>query len=404
MHVLIITHVDFYSIYGAATSLRHHVQLIRERSTSSPVKITIVNRVGFKKALGYTVKGNGTGRINRDPNFRIIDLWSLPFENNYDGHPEETGSGGPMASIKKSLQSVLYKRSLKKITKLIRQENVSVVHLNASVLASVGRDIRTSLVTACPMIVMHIRDFIKKNITQKQVRDFDIIDRFICIDKASYDRLLEVTGKKIGERAIVLQNLFIKNPIEQLTPVAQLQKSRASRKYVIVGRISALKGVVFVIDAFLEAAIDDSMLFVVGNGDGAYYHEVLAKCEAHPQKLTYIPEFANLSESDLYYKADFLVRGDESFRTGRTVYEALAYDTRIILPGDIAELNNDVDLFPFRNSVFLYNASDLDALVQTFRDTALLPVVKTSASKNFFKEKADLYYQQISAMYNAGTP
>lgn len=401
MHILVITHVDFYSIYGAATSLRHHVQLIQERTDSNAIKITVVNRVSFTKYLKSFIKGNSTNLKNKKSNFKIIDLWSLPFENNYDGHPEDTGKKGAVIKIKKSIQFLLYTASLQKIVKLIRKENITVLHLNASVLAPVGRDIRQSLGSDCPLIVMHIRDFVKKSINFNQIQDIDNADRFICIDKSSYNRLIEVASERIRQKAIILQNLFIRNKLEKLAHITKLNKPGSVIQYVIVGRISELKGVMFVLNAFLKADVVNSMLYIVGNGEGEYFEKVLAKCKEYPKKITHLPEFANLSESDLYYKADFLVRGDETFRTGRTVYEALTYNTRIVLPGNFEDLNEDEDLKPFKDKIFLYKASDEAALINIFRDTGSIRLEKTSAPDPIFERKSDLYYTEVIKIYHS---
>lgn len=400
MRVLIITHIDFYSTYGAATSLRHHVELIYSDNSSENSEIIIINRVSFLKIIKGLWKGNQR-KIN--DRITLIDFWSLPFEFNYDGSPEinpEARTAGLISKFKKVLTSVLYKNALSRIFSIIKTFGISVVHLNASVLAQVATDIKSHFGKDSPLIVMHIRDFLKTDLNRTNLINLSNVDRFICIDKATQDRLIE-SVKEFGlSKHYVLQNIFRKTEVQAVRQIKELTSIKAQNKFVIIGRISPLKGVLFVIDSFIKANLPNSILLVVGDGDGEYFAEFLKVCKQHPNTVKYLGEIPHLSETNLYYDTDFLIRGDESFRTGRTVYEALIHGNQVILPGHEIEIEADSDLLPFKDEVLLYQPNSTSSLIESLRCCFKGRISQSSEDiSSLFEEKRKDYLASILSIY-----
>jgi glycosyltransferase involved in cell wall biosynthesis len=395
MQILIINHIEFDSTYGAATSLRKHIQLLNNREKQNIYYFTIINRVPLKKIFTGILKKR---KLEKIYNVKIKNYWSLPFDENFDG--SENILIPNLFSIKIIFKKLLYNLFINNTCKLIKKKNISTIHLNSSVLIKIPNDISSKLKSEPPSFILHIRDFLKNNLNQSQKESFNIIKKYVCIDLSTENRLLEVLGQEEKHKTIIIQNLFLKKADQVLHKIDLPIKFKNTIKYLIVGRVSKLKGVQFVLNSFLKSKILNSVLIIVGNGDGDYYKEVINTCINNKENVILLDEVDNLSDSDLYLNSDYLIRGDESFRTGRTVYEALSYKTKIILPGLASDVNSDTDLKSFTKDILLYNPTSEESLIEIFKRTAEEFPLFLSESDNIFNSKAEEYITKFSTLYN----
>ena len=397
MHILILNHIEFDSTYGAATSLRKHIELFKKKDINNNYNFTIINRVPFIKLFtSRTIRKN----LEQIYNVKLINYWGLPFEENFDAGEGQIFKNNIIRFIRTILAKLMYQLFLINTCNFIIKKNISIVHLNSSVLISIPNDIKNILNDKSPYFILHVRDFIKKELVINQIESFKVIDKYVCIDLSTYNRLTNVLGQKEKNKSLIIQNLFTKIEEIKLFKIDIPINFKNSIKYIIVGRITNLKGVKFVLNSFLKSGIKNSVLIIVGKGDGDYFRDVYNICLNNKKNVLLLNEVGNLSESDLYLNSDYLIRGDESFRTGRTVYEALSYKTKIILPGFVSDLNSDLDLKSFSKDILLYNPKSEESLIEIFKRTSEAIPKFLSKSDNIFNSKKEEYFTNFSNLYN----
>jgi glycosyltransferase involved in cell wall biosynthesis len=399
--LLIINHVDYYSTYGAATSMRMHVNLLLS-SNSGISNIYIINRVSFLKYLF----GFFSNTKAHNQKVVLMNLWAIPFDNNYDGSSDISDKlffNKISLFFRKIIYSILFWNSKRVIYNLIKKNNVDIVHLNSSVLVDLAECLRKKKsLNDRLIIIMHIRDFVSEKMSLEKVKKFNYVDTFICIDSATKNRFLyALKSLNIREEKIfVLQNLFEKSSSnKRLFFHESLFTDKI--KFAIVGRVSELKGVLFVINSFISAGLKNAILYIIGSGEGEYFSEVIAKCRIYPNILVYHQGIKNISESTFYSDIDVIVRGDESFRTGRTVYEAIINGSKVIMPGVVDDLLNDIDLYHFKNEILLYNQNSQESLVDIFRriEKSSLYLKKSDYSYIFKKNRIN-YLNTLMEIYS----
>jgi hypothetical protein len=87
-------------------------------------------------------------------------------------------------------------------------------------------------------------------------------------------------------------------------------------------------------------------------------------------RVFYLGEVPNLVSTGFFKSIDYLVRADSTFRTGRTVYEALFAGKAVILPGNQSDLEDDKNLAEFCGRVFFYDPLSADGLIESFKQLA----------------------------------
>jgi hypothetical protein len=396
MIILIINHIEFDSTYGAATSLRKHLELFKEKDIDNKFNFIVLNRVPFKELFFNNKK---IQNLEKKYNIEIKNFWGLPFEGNFDGADIDVKRKNFLKLIKNVIIKIFYKYSLIKIIKIIQQKEISIVHFNSSVLIKIANDIKSILTINSPYFILHVRDFLRNDLNKKQIESFNIINKFVCIDLSTQIKLFEVLGKNYFNKSVVLQNLFLRPDNKVVNRVYIPEKFKNSIKYLIVGRISRLKGVKFVLNTFLKSK-NNTVLIIIGDGDGDYYKEVCDISNFNKDKVLLLNEISSLSDTDIYSISDFLIRGDESFRTGRTVYEALSYNTKIILPGNKFDLDSDNDLKYFTNDIILYKPNSETDLLKIFNYTSNQKPIFNSNSDQYFQEKSDEYFFEFINLYS----
>ncbi len=353
--IAVLSHVNFNSIYGAGTSLRNHYDAFRICNDYQFIHIERRKIIPFgKKEKSSELK------LSHYPNVKARFSLPLPFSQNHDGC-SNTISIQVKAAIRFLFDDIGAWKTINRVNKI----KPDAVHINSLVLLPIVRLLRTQKCLMYTPIIAHVRELLKYNLNRHQQNILTHqINHFICIDKAAYNRLIEVVPSIKRSQISIIQNPFIYSN-ENPDPIFLENIPKHFKVFAIVGKVSPDKGVDLVCRAFLSHDFSDAMLIIIGDANDSYGKAIRQMCEAYPNRLRWLGEQSDLVYRGFFNGIDVLVRGDKSFRTGRTVYEALFSGVRVILPGSSTELGNDSILNNFAANVDLYEPNSLESLTTT---------------------------------------
>lgn len=347
MRVLVITHGN-NSIYGAATSLKMLLQNCNWEYDLVYSRF-IKHRTPKEDMRKYT--GN-----------TVNQLWDffLPYAE--------------WAVVKefrpyKLLRSLLLKPLIFidgfRLKKIIKEGNYDYILLNSLVLFP--------LIDKHHQYVLYVREAnITKGVLQKIiVQRLNKAHKLIIIDPA-----LIPTLPGIKSRFQVINNPF------DMTEMSCYNLEDAQNRYpeidcnkvvvMIAGILSPVKGVDFVIDAFNCIKRNDLQLVIVGKGINQRYIDYCKKIADHNEKILFLGEQKDMKP--LYMVTDYLIRAEEMFLTGRTVYEALYSGCNVLLQyKEKSDVNYMQEYKRFEDRIVLYKAREKDDLCQKLE---LLPSEK----------------------------
>ena len=394
LKVLSISHVPLESNYGAGTSLRLHWRALLPQISAGLIEPHLITPIGLREAMG----GKNISKSIGGKPFISHRNFFLPFELNY-----ERENPTYVKEFRSKMLSVIYKAIFKiyagRFIEIIDLGKFDVVHLNSVVLAPVATTIKNRLGVRSPYIILHVREFLDNKISKKQISDICAADNFICIDVAAQKRLVTTAGDTLIKRCSVINNPFF-SPENIFHSDVFGDDKNGIKRFAIAGCVTSDKGVLRVCEAFLEAEIPDAILYIVGAGAGPYYEKVKSLVLGSNEKCRLLGELDQLSERGFFNSIDVLIRGDKSFRTGRTVYEALYAGASVVFPGVYTDLESDNELHRFKDKIYLFepNSSQklIDALVKASR--SIIPSERTLRPHldNFMQ-----YRERVSQIYFA---
>lgn len=376
--MIYISHVNPSSVYGAATSLNIHLQSLSIKYDHA----TLFYRVGLLEFINLSITSSF---IKSNKKISYIPFISS-LDRNYD-YALPTGFKLVRFKISDLINSFFNYFSFFIIMSYIRNNDIKCVHFNSHVLLSLSYKISSN-----PNIktFMHIRDFLKENITYFDVYKFSKLGRLIFIDEAVKKNFFNIVSSYPLKNTDIIQNPFVMPSLSEATP---FEFSADTNKVVFayVGSFITDKGALKILKSFLSSNVDSSLI-LVGNGDD--FDEILNLSKFNSNIFVY-KDFDSLSKSDFYYKIDYLIRGDNTFRTGRTVYEALFVGAYVILPGDTSKVT-DLDLMRFSSQIYYYRPSAFDALANLIKSLSVTKPVKTKP----LLSNIDDYVSNMSSIYN----
>ena len=365
MNIQILSHVPFDSIYGAGSSLRNHYiamepyrDFIFRHISRTPSKSFLRRPLSIDK------------RCNIVSNFNS----SLPIDFNWDG-----ANAMKFKGLRKFVAGGLFWAHKGRTLESIKSGNPDLIHINSLALVPVLK----SIVEVMPQvkIVAHVRELLSFGLSSNQISDLDLVDGFISIDKAAQDRLIKVAPFVSKKISAIIQNPF--RPVNNIfKPNCDSTVFHNKIKIGMAGQISEDKGVLFVMESLLASNCRGFHLILAGESKGEYGRKVLALCSTHAEYFTYIGEIPNLNESGFYNFIDIVARGDDSFRTGRTVFEALFSGKCCILPGTQEDVKLDQNLARFFDKLYTFNPNNVSSLAETFKriynnfPTIISPIVE----------------------------
>ncbi len=353
--ILILSHVEYQNTYGAATSLRNHVEILKKSKYGK--HISVISNKYPKFFLQSMLRTNSFSGKNE-----------LPMPLNKVTDYCEGGSHIPSlrSIIKWTLYAPLYAYSFIYIVRKISSNNVDILHLNSPVLIGLGFTLKMIVLIFGKKlsIVVHMRDFLRHDASFLQKYMFRYIDRFICIDESVKSNMLKVINVKEND-VYVITNPFSSLGANAEIKIIDFDFQLDVEYFAIVGNIHKDKGVEFVIDSFLACSFSKKKLLVVGNGEGDYFNMITEKIN-QSDSIHYLGEINSLANTNFYRDIDCIVRGDLSFRTGRTVYEALYNNCVVFLPKDPNSNEKDTELDKFSSHTYYYKPRDAGLLKDLF--------------------------------------
>ena len=392
LKILMISHIPIDSIYGSGSSLRLHLESLEQTGQYEFTLICpkpIVN--------GESTKMTEIEIMKTWPSIKNVKQIILPYRFNYDGVSHSIDN-----KIRTRAHMFLGFMVWRKLIKSIKHHPPDIIYLSSLVLAPLALWFKQHDATRSIPILGHVRELLRKPLSTYDVLAIEASDMFICIDQSTKNRLLDVMNGRIEEdRITIIQNPFSVSSVEpdpSLFTDIDLNKTLI---FAIAGLVSKDKGVKMVCEAFLKSNLSDSILLVVGKGEGTYGKEVKDFCLKNNDKLRWLGEQPNLIDRGFFNGIDAIVRGDESFRTGRTVYEALFSGGEVILPGDKSDLALDSALMAFRDRVTLYKPKDSASLISAFKSfMTKFPRKLSSLEVSKPNNNLVIYRQQIEKCYD----
>lgn len=252
---------------------------------------------------------------------------------------------------------------------ILRDGNYDIVHFNSPVLHQM-------VLPGLPAVT-HMRDIILDSTSP-------VIDKLadgagiVFIDAATRQPFAR---RENSMRAITLNNPIDMRDVARAQPLEHPQLTPATTVFSMIGRVSRLKGVALVVEAFRQGAGANDVLLVVGAGSESY----TAHCRAlagNDSRILFWGEERNIER--VYASTDYVVRGDPAPCVGRTIYEGLYSGTHIIMPGP-PEADLIFEAERFGDAIRFYVPGSKDALAKSFAESS----GKKVAARNYRSNISD---------------
>lgn len=352
---LFITHVPLMHLYGAGTSLRLYLKNNQEIEAYIIIQRPINPLKWWKKEVLEKEKEYFQGKVKK------IYRFFLPIDFCYEGSPERL-----VDLIYAFLKNILFHLFKWQINRLCFQEKYDFIYLNSVAL--------NSLINKKYNYLLHVREILYCS-NRKTLSRIRQCKGLIFIDPKTQ----QVFSDKnlIGEDCKVLN---LNNPVD-MTPLKEINieefqdflKNYKLIKYYYnnykifscIGTIIPVKGVDFIINSFLEAKLENSILLVVGNESDKKYSQKCRKLSLGQEIVCFLGEINDINK--IYYLSDFILRGDPDFRIGRTIFEGLYSGCGIILPGSQEDIDGYQEFSPFKEKIYPYKPRDINDMVRVLK-------------------------------------
>lgn len=357
MKIIYISHVPLDSTYGAGTSFRNQINIINKNKNEVD-KILIFYRVSFSQMIKYIYIS-----INY---FYKENTLAIPIFCNWDINYDYKHNINILKNDEFILNRFMYYLSSILIRISIEIFRPQIIHLNSHVLSKFWHNINTQMQLTKKRfkVICHVRDMIS-NLNKDSIKFFSLINYFICIDFATRKRLLKFYPFLDNHSTI------IPNPFESIQAKRKLNKFNTQIKDydLIIGFVGTLiedKGIDFLINSLSKYKTNKRLLFIIV-GDGPLYISLQNKSKKIKNiEIIFTGLINSLSKTNFYEKIDLLVRGDKSFRTGRTVFESLYEGKSVLIPKDFKDEIEEPQLDEFKEIVFLYQARNEKSFINIF--------------------------------------
>ncbi|PCI29367.1 MAG: hypothetical protein COB67_04230 [SAR324 cluster bacterium] len=293
-------------------------------------------------------------------------------------------------------ESLFHFSTIRKLKRIVTQENVDLVHLNNQV----SRDFwGTILAKKCDLpCVSHLRTFNSQMLNKRKVDYLKKVNiSYIAISSQIKKHW---QGKGLPhEKLTLIHNIFIPAPWKA-EQKSQIQRSEEGKKILFIGRLIQCKGLPFFLEAFalLLHEMPRCRLYLIGSGQLENHLKELTE-QLHLQESVYFLGYQDKPYS-LIAEADLLVLPSSQEAFGRVLLEAMTLGTPVIgsdIGGisDIIESETDGLIIPYGNVEALKNA-----MQRILTDEELSTRLKKNAIKKVQKKfNSTEYATKLQAIY-----
>ena len=329
---LFVTHT-LEDLYGAATSLR----LLLENYTGIEADLLLPRSLRHPSDLAATAARFASIR-------RAYEI-SMPVDLGLLGIRRGLADMAHGAA-----HWLAWQRDQAAYRQILRDGNYDIVHFNSPVL-------HRMVLPGLPAVT-HMRDIILDSTSP-------VIDKLadgagiIFIDGATRRPFARREGRM---KAVTLNNPIDMRAVAQARALPHPRIGAATTVFSMIGRVSELKGVALVIQAFLQGAGKDAVLLIAGGGAEDY----MARCRAaagDDARIVFWGEEKSINA--VYAITDYVVRGDPAPCIGRTIYEGLYSGCRVIMPGP-GEPGLIFESERFQDAIIFYPPGQVSALAAIF--------------------------------------
>jgi len=330
--ILFVTHT-LEDLYGAATSLR----LLLENYTGIEADLLLPRSLRRPRDLAATAA--------RFPSIRRAYEISMPVDLGLLGIRR-----GFADMAHGAVHWFAWQRDQAAYRQIVRNGNYDIVHFNSPVLHQM-------VLPGLPAVT-HMRDIIidpRSPVIDKLANGAGVV----FIDAATRQPFARREGSM---RAITLNNPIDMRDVARAQPLDHPRLTPDTTVFSMIGRVSQLKGVALVVEAFRMGAGAQDVLLVVGAGSESYTAHCRTLAGNDP-RIIFWGEERNMER--VYASTDYVVRGDPAPCVGRTIYEGLYSGCRIVMPGP-PESDLIFESDRFQDSIVFYAPGSKDALAKSF--------------------------------------
>lgn len=319
MKIAIINH-DI-SVYGASKSLRTYLPELSKHHDVTlflPVNLhTLFHDITEYKIFFGVSK---------------IEKIYQPFSLSFIGSPAEK-----MKKIKFFLRNIIFYILKPLLLSKIKKGCFDVIILNSLVLYPI--------IDKTLPFILHVREsaVLHKSMINKISEARKIL--FIDYSTQSFFSLTD----SIISKSVVLNNPFNMIPKHNTGVV----NSRIDNKKIIcavIGQISEVKGIDFVLKSFSSLDTNKYQLLIIGKINNTVYAKECLSYQT--DNILFLNEIHDLEP---YYSIiDVIIRGESFFTIGRTSYEGLYSGCNILIPGMEIDRNSFFDYDKFSRNIYFY--------------------------------------------------
>jgi glycosyltransferase involved in cell wall biosynthesis len=324
-------------IYGASKSLSellrnvdYEFDLVFPKSTSNNI-----SDQDIRKHFGKNLKN-------------IFRFW-LPYEKVFLGKSKSDYLS--LNTYKYYLKQLISYIDIFKIRGLAKRYNY--IYLNSITLYPI--------INKKSRYFIHIREIYSGSSFRMKflVRKLNSALGIIFIDNSTFEPFINKVNNYI-----ILNNPFDMRNVRDIEKEKILHELHIKQNTIIVsilGKITELKGIRFIIEAFSKINRDEMILLIVGDVNNPYA-DYCKKMSIGTDKIHFLGELTDVEP--IYAISDYILRGDPVFAIGRTIYEGLYSGCNVIIPGTE---NNAKDIFQyltFKEKIHFYFPRDQESLLK----------------------------------------
>ena len=204
-------------------------------------------------------------------------------------------------------------------------------------------------------------------------------------------------GRLKKKNSIVLNNPFDMRRVDEISVIKEKDNYGIfpdETVYAIIGEVSKIKGILFVINSFKKSR-SKSKLLIVGTGN----EDFLKNCKQEVEddaRIIFVGELKDVIP--IYAISDYVVRGDYCFCIGRTIYEGLYAGTGVLIPGCEADKEKVFDYEKYEKLIHFYEPRNSEALSQLFMSLGSVKRESTNALRSNVDEYLNTFLEFIAAM------